>query len=91
MAFALAQPAWFRRLVLSAMEKEPEDIRRTFGVGMNGYGYPTESRGLTSEELGIDVPSLRYGEHHWQDIKTATAWVLEAATKVLGRPVNKVA
>lgn len=88
LAFALAQPAWFRRLVFSAMEKEPEDIRRTFSVG-RGYGYPTESRGLTSEERGIDVPSLRYGTHYWRDIKSATAWVLDAAAKVLGRPVNK--
>ena len=90
LAFALAQPAWFRRLVFSAMEQEPESIRSMIGVGY-GYGCPTESRGLTSAERGIDVPSLRFGTHHWEDIKTATAWVLDAASKVLGRPVNKVA
>ena len=89
LAFALAQPAWLRRLILSAMEQEPEDIRRAFDVG-GVYGHPTESRGLTGAERGIDVPSLRYGTHHWQDISTATAWVLDAAAAVLGRPVNAV-
>jgi len=90
LAFALAQPCWLRRLVFSAMEQEPPEIRSMFGVG-DGYGYPTESRGLTSEERGIDVPSLRYGEDTWTDMKSATAWVLEAASKVLGRDVRKAA
>lgn len=89
LAFVFAQPAWLRRLILGAMEHEPSDVRVMFDVG-GGYGHPTESRGLTSEERGIDVPSLRHGTHHWNDMKAATAWVLDAAAKVLGRPVNKV-
>jgi len=90
LAFGLAHPSWLRRMVFSAMEQEERDIREKFRVG-GGYGMPTESRGDTSEERGIDVPSLRYGTHHWQDKATAIKWVLAAAAKVLGRPVEEVA
>jgi hypothetical protein len=90
MAFALAHPSWLRRMVFSAMEQEDATIRSTFKIG-GGYGHPSESRGLTSDEHGIDVPSLRYGTHHWQSQDAAIKWVLDAAAKVLGRPVVPVA
>jgi len=90
LAFALAHPCWLRRLVFCAMEQESPEIRRMFGVGAN-YGCPAESRGLTSDERGIEVPSLRYGEQTWTDLESATAWVLDAAGKVLGRPVSQTA
>lgn len=90
LAFALANAAWLRRLVFSAKEQEDEGIRRRFGIP-GGYGYPTEGRGNTSEERGIEVPSLRLGTHHWETQEAAAEWVLAAAAKVLGRPVTRVA
>lgn len=90
MAFSLAHPSWLRRLCFSAMEQEPDEVRRRFGIGRH-YGYPTESRGLTGEEFGIDVPSLRMGEHHWETQEAAIQWVLEAAALVLGRKLDMAA
>jgi len=90
LAFALCHPSWLRRLVFSAMEQEDEQVRRMFNVG-GSYGCPEESRGLTSEENGVDVPSLRLGAHNFQTQEAAQKWVLAAAAKVLGRPVEQVA
>jgi hypothetical protein len=39
----------------------------------------------------MDVPSLRYGKHHFQSQEAATKWVLSAAAQLLGRPVEAVA
>jgi len=90
LAFALANSAWLRRLVFSAKEHENAALRSRFGIP-GGYGCPTESRGHTSEERGIEVPSLRNGTHHWETQEAAMEWVLAAAAKVLGRPVSEVA
>lgn len=40
--FPIAHPSFFRRLVFSAMEREPQHIRKQFGFYWNcGYGMPT--------------------------------------------------
>jgi len=91
LAFALAHASWLRRLIFSAMEQESPALRRMFGIGMGTYGNPEEARGATNDEHGIDVPSLRYGTHHFQSQEAATKWVLTAAAQLLGRPVEEVA
>jgi hypothetical protein len=91
LAFALAHASWLRRLIFSAMEQESPELRKQFSVPNGCYGNPEEARGATNDEHGIDVPSLRYGSHHFQSQETAIKWVLEAAAQVLGRPVEQVA
>lgn len=91
LAFALAHASWLRRLIFSAMEQESPELRRMFGIGMGAYGNPEEARGATNDEHGIDVPSLRYGAHHFESQDAAIRWVLAAAAQVLGRPVEQVA
>lgn len=72
MAYALAHPACFRRLVFSLMEQENKDIRQGFNIG-GSYGCP-----LTSEEQGdiyIDCQSL-YKEKIFKP-ENAVGWVLK--------------
>jgi len=91
LAFALANASWLRRLIFSAMEQESPALRRMFGIGMGTYGNPEEARGATNDDHGMDVPSLRYGAHHFESQDAATKWVLTAAAQLLGRPVEAVA
>ena len=91
LAFALANASWFRRLIFSAMEQESPALRRQFRIGTGSYGCPEEARGATSDEHGMDVPSLRLGAHHFESQEAATKWVLSAAARLLGRPVEEVA
>lgn len=74
-AFALAHPATFRRLVFAVEETLPPDIVSAYGFrGGGGYGArPFEA----SEHGDIYIGGAAYGHEQWTDPHRARAWIIE--------------
>lgn len=71
LAFALAHPAYMRRLGFSLMEQAPKNVRREVHVGDGGTGYGTPTEVESSADLYM--PSLLYTSE-WRE-EDAPAWV----------------
>lgn len=70
-AFALAHPAYLRRLGFSIMEQAPKKVREAIGIGDGGYGYGAPSDIDTDADLYM--PSILSGSD-WSESR-AQAWV----------------
>lgn len=71
LAFALAHPAYLRRLGFSIMEQAPKKVRNAIGIGDGGYGYGAPSDIDTDADLYM--PSI-YSGSDWSESR-AQAWV----------------
>lgn len=71
LAFALAHPAYMRRLGFSLMEQAPKKVRKAVHIGDGGHRYGTPSEVESSADLYM--PSLLY-DAHWRE-EDAPAWV----------------
>lgn len=70
-AFAIAHPASFRRLMFSVWESSP-----AFVANCNfGYGHPTDMLPQFKGDITIEKSFL--GEPQWTDAASASAWVLQ--------------
>lgn len=69
MAFALAHPACFRRLIFSCMEANPRLSP--------GYGTPTQYTKYSDDPKIVYFGRALYPEETWTDPKLAEAWVIE--------------
>jgi hypothetical protein len=83
LAFVMANASFFRRLVFSARECEPANVRKIFDIG-GGYGSTIDDW-KSGVENGIDVPGLRSNE--FSTIEGACRWVLEKAKAIMGDAV----
>lgn len=71
LAFALAHPAYMRRLGFSLMEQAPKKVRYAVHIGDGGPGYGIPADVESSADLYM--PSLLY-DAHWRE-EDATEWV----------------
>lgn len=62
-AFGLANPSVFRRLIFSAMEQEPAEIKHDLDIRRSGYyGYPDKVRFIPESEYKGIILSGGYGQ-----------------------------
>jgi hypothetical protein len=73
LAYALAQPATFRRLAFSLAEQVLNEEQRKALHIPGFYGYPTEA----SHTGDLYVPSAKFGFQEWLDPKLARRWVID--------------
>ncbi|WP_221568636.1 hypothetical protein [Alkalihalobacillus sp. TS-13] len=74
LAFALAHPSMFRRLVFSARECEGKDIRYKVGIGKgDGYGKSTDVKEVESGTIYLGA--MRGRDSQWKSENAATEWV----------------
>lgn len=77
--FPIAHPSFLRRLVFSAMEHEPEHIRKQFGFYQYcGYGYPTN-------KFEYNDPNILYFSMEALDNDQITKWIQSV---LHGKPQN---
>jgi hypothetical protein len=72
MAYNLAHPSSFRRLMFSAWEHLPDEIRHANGYFGGTYGMPTS---YTGGQCDIDVPHMSLREY--PDDASLLAWIKE--------------
>jgi hypothetical protein len=70
-AFALAHPAYMRRLGFSIMEQAPLKVRKAIGIGDGGHGYGAPSDIESTADLYM--PKI-YGGSDWSEDR-ANKWV----------------
>jgi hypothetical protein len=85
LAFSLAHPAMFRRLVFAWMETVPKDLLSTFVIYPSAmYGYPAEPSQSTLDSYNFDVflGEAMWGEVQWTTPRKAQEWIVGELRKV---------
>lgn len=69
-AFALANPANFRRLHFALIEATPPAVNDWLS-----FGYGTPTNGTDVQEGNVVVPEAMYGQVQWESPERAIAWI----------------
>lgn len=75
-AFALAHPASFRRIIFSLFETMDKEWTSRCHIG-SSYGYPENLRSNEYSPEALYIGSSMLGEPEWTDEDSAISWVFE--------------